>query len=313
MVTIGAMGWTLWAATAQAQDPFSACTVEQAGLETRLACEGVELTVTEGGEADLTARLGAHLTSLSESARGHGTSERTAVAAGGEMLPAARIAWTERGAAAMTHSWLSTAAPAPLGSLLITCSVAVGDKEGSGRCDELVREVAVGGVPEAMRGFVAGEGADHLGVEAQVGLPLPGVLGCQTQARSSSVAHLCEDGVLAVALIPNPRSTGDVWQRQFLDGILGGLPKDQRAGSEDTVPCTLAGTETTCIRVHVSHDDGDRSWVYSGVSAGAKGHFTAVCAAPDHGFALPLYCRSVFGDTPPKPPPAEGKKKKRRK
>jgi hypothetical protein len=180
------------------------------------------------------------------------------------------------------------------------------------RCDAQVREVVNEGLPERLRGFVASQGGDWAEVEAKVGLPIPSLVGCQVQARKSSLVHLCRDGVLAVALIPSLKSGGKVWQRQFLDGVLGGLPADQVVGKEDSVPCQLVGVETPCTRVHVTDGDGDTSWVISAGAQGAQSYYTAVCTYTDQGIALPGYCRSLFGEVPPMPEPSEADSKRHR-
>jgi len=300
-----------WPVQAHAQEPFAACTVAAAGIATELSCGLETLTVTEGGETELSARLASHLSELGS--RGAIESQQTALQSQDGLLPAARTQVTPSGSAAPESSWLATAVPSPMGSLLVACRSPGTSTEGVERCDALVQAVVRAGLPQALRGLTGSNGGDWAGVEAKVGRPIPRSLGCETQARSSSLVHLCDDGVLAIALIPAPRSGGATWQRQFLDGVLGGLPSDQDVGAEDTLPCQLASQETTCTRVAVTHGDGGRSWVISAGAQGAESYFTGVCAYPDLGFALPLYCRSLFGDVPPSPPVAESSGRGRRR
>ncbi len=295
---------------AQASDPFEGCVALEAGITTRLECGHVVLTVVEGDETHLPSRLGAHLNRQREQTQGELENQQTALQSSQGLLPAMRTELTPKGSIAPTESWLTAAAPSPLGSLLLSCHAPAISPETVGRCDDLVRRVANYGLPEHLRGLVSSQGGDWAAVEAKVGRALPSVVGCDTQIRNSSVVHLCESGVLAVALIP--RSGGEVWQQRFLDGVLGGLPADLVVGEEDSVPCQVAGEETTCRRVHVADGNGEPGWVISAVAQGAHSNFTAVCTYPDLGFALPLYCRSLFGDVPPAPAADESSSRRRK-
>lgn len=314
MIPSAALFLAALAATAHAADPWAGCAVDQAGFTTRISCGAVTLIVVEGAETELAARLSAHLAAQAErGGGGEAQSEQTALQSTEGLLPASRTAWTPKGASGPTESWLTVAAPAPVGSVLVTCKAPVSSPDADERCDAQVRQVAKSGLPPAARGLIPSQGGDWADVEAKVGRSLPSLLGCETQARGSSLVHLCGDGVLAVALIPSPRSGGEVWQRQFLDGVLGGLPRDHVVGSEDTVPCQLAGTETTCTRVHVDEGDDEASWVVSGGAQGVGSYYTAICTYPDVGYALPQYCRALFGDVPPTPQVAEETGRRRRR
>ncbi len=284
---------------AQASDSFEGCAVVEAGVTTRVECDHAVLTVIEGPEADLPAVLGSYLSKQREQTGGVAASQQTALHSSSGLLPAARTEWTPKGSSVPTESWLTAAAPSATGTVLVECRATIISPERTEQCNERVRRVATSGLPDHLRGLVESQGGDWAAVEAKVGRPIPGVVGCESQIRSSSVFHLCEDGIVALALIP--RSGGEVWQQQFLDGVLGGLPSDHVVGDEDSVPCQVADQETTCRRVQVTDKDGGTSWVISAVAKGTQSTFTAVCTYPDLEFALPLYCRSLFGTAPPAP------------
>lgn len=297
---------------AWAADPFDGCTVALAGTTTRLDCGPVSLTVAEGAETDLTTRLNAHLAGQDAQTPGLVVHEQTALQSADGLLPAARTQVTPPGAKAPAEAWLTAAAPSSVGSVVVACQATVIGPQTAELCDAQVRRVATSGLPAPLRGLVGSTGGAWGAVEAKVGQPVPGVVGCEVQARGSSLVHLCAEGVLAVALIPSPRQGGEVWQQQFLDGVLGGLPEGRSPGIEDSVPCVLGGVETACKRVRVTDPDGDASWVISAGAQGVGSYYTAVCATPDLAATLPLYCRSLFGEQTPRPPAAESEGRRRR-